>query len=76
MARYRFTRVYGSHLGAWQPGDVAEFDDETAAWLERDCPGCLAAETLPEAEPETRAADEAPHDRQVKRAPRKRANDG
>lgn len=70
---YRFTKRYRSDFGAWEAGDVADFDAETAAWLNRDEPGCLEAATVPETdEPEERAIDEAPHDRQVKAAPKKR----
>ncbi len=68
MRSYRFTRRYRSHLGTWKAGEVVVFDDTTAAWLNRDSPGCIE----PVEEPE-RAMDAPPQDRQVKRAPRKRS---
>ena len=76
MQTYRFTCTYESGYGTWQAGDTADFDDITAAWLLRDVPGCIVV-----VGDETTAADEleqardlsAPeHDRQMKRAPRKR----
>ena len=75
MMQYRFLKNYRSAFGQWKAGDVADFDDETAAWLNRDEPGCLEAETPSEAEPAAttdskRAIDKAPHDRQLK-APKK-----
>lgn len=33
---YRFTCDYASGIGAWKAGDTADFDDVTAAWLNRD----------------------------------------
>ncbi len=68
--QYRFVKPYRSAFGQFAEGDLVEFDAETAAWLNRDEPGCLEAATPPEAEPETRAVDKAPHDRQMK-APKK-----
>lgn len=64
--QYRFTKPYRSDFGVYAAGDVAEFDDETAAWLNRDEPGCLEAATSPEAE--ARAVAEAPETRQVTKA--------
>ena len=70
MTQYRFTKRYRSAFGTYAAGDLADFDDETAAWLLRDEPGCLEAATLPEAEPEARAVEAPPQNRQVK-APKK-----
>ena len=73
--QYRFTKRYRSDFGAYDPGDTAEFDDDTAAWLLRDEPGCIEATTrtitLDEIEA-MRSVDEPPHDRQLKAAPKKR----
>lgn len=66
---YRFVKRYRSAFGHWLAGDVADFDAETAAWLLRDEPGCIEPV---EPEPETRAVETPPHDRQIKAAPRKR----
>jgi hypothetical protein len=41
MAAYRFLKPYRSSFGQWSAGDTADFDDDTAAWLGRDEPGCL-----------------------------------
>lgn len=65
MARYRFTEPYASHIGSWETGEVAEFDNDTAEWLQRDAPGCI------EPEP-SRAIDKAPNDRQIKGPTQKR----
>lgn len=73
---YRFTCDYKSDFGAWAKGDEAEFDDITAAWLLRDVAGCIVVvddETPAADEPEQARDLSAPeHDRQMKRAPRKR----
>ena len=66
--QYRFTCRYHSEFGSWAEGDVAEFDDRTAAWLLRDVAGCIVAV---EPEPE-RAIKHAPKDRQLKHAPKDR----
>ncbi len=66
--QYRFTVNYTSSFGTWAKGDLAEFDDATAAWLLRDVAGCIEPV---EAEPE-RAIEKPEHDRQMKRAPRTR----
>ena len=39
--QYRFTCDYTSGAGSWNEGDLAEFDDATAAWLLRDVPGSI-----------------------------------
>lgn len=74
--QYRFTCHYKSGAGAWREGDVAELDDQTAAWFLRDVEGCIvpvdAQDAPDEAEPQERALDTPEHDRQLKRAPRKR----
>lgn len=62
---YRFTCSYNSSFGTWAAGDVAEFDDDTAAWLLRDVAGCIEPV---EPEPEARAIKSAPKDRQIKKA--------
>lgn len=105
--QYRFTCHYQSELGAWRAGDVAEFDDDTAAWLLRDVKDCIVAVDAQDApdeaefdddtaawllrdvagcivavepqddagapEDESRSLDTPSHDRQLKRAPRKRS---
>ena len=71
---YRFLLDYASHIGEWRAGDVAEFDDDTAAWLNRDVPGCLEPATAPEAKPETRTADAPPQDRMIRKPARKRTD--
>lgn len=71
MTTYRFTCHYQSSAGTWQAGDVAEFDDDTAAWLMRDVAGCI--EPVVEPEQDTVRQETKPqHDRQLKRAPRSR----
>ena len=69
---FRFLTDYRSHIGAWKAGDVAEFDADTAAWIQRDVPGCLEAETPPETEPETRTVEAPPQDRMMHKPARKR----
>lgn len=66
--RYRFTCDYKSGYGQWKYGEEVEFDDETAAWLLRDVAGCIE----PVTEPEARAMEKPPRNRQVTSAPRKR----
>lgn len=74
--QYRFTCRYKSEFGAWSEGDIAEFDDRTAAWLLRDVAGCIVAVDAPDApdatEAASRALDTPAHDRQLKNAPRTR----
>lgn len=65
--RYRFTCDYKSGAGAWAKGDVVDLDDETAAWLLRDVAGCIVPVT------DARAVEAAPHDRQIKAAPKNRS---
>lgn len=79
MQTYRFITAYKSGIGTWAEGDTAELDDDTAAWLLRDVAGCIEpveaeAPANPEADEvtEERALDAPQHDRQLKRAPRKR----
>ncbi len=61
--QYRFTCDYTSGVGSWNEGDLAEFDDATAAWLQRDVPGCI----VPVNDPTPKASN-----RQVKAAPKQR----
>ena len=61
MALYRFLKPYRSSFGQWSAGDTADFDDETAAWLNRDEPGCLELVT------EERELKAPPADRMVKK---------
>lgn len=68
MARYRFQQTYKSSYGAGTEGDEVELTDEQAHDINRDAPGTLAP-----VEADTRAPDAPAHDRQVKRAPQKRA---
>ena len=44
--QYRFMRL-PSGAGLWNEGDLAEFDDATAAWLLRDVPGCIVRSPRP-----------------------------
>lgn len=69
--QYRFTCDYESGLGAWRCGDVAELDDDTAAWLLRDVMGCIVPVT-PDAPESPRSVETPPNDRQLKKAPRSR----
>ena len=55
----------GQALGPWKAGDEAELDEETAAWMGRDCPGCIG----PADEPR---AGKKGKDRQMKAAPEDR----
>lgn len=74
--QYRFTCDYKSNFGAWSKGDIAEFDDVTAAWLLRDVSGCIepADAKAPKADetPHTREISVPEHDRQIRKAPRSR----
>lgn len=74
MKSYRFVVDYKSDAGAWTAGEVVEFADDFAAWLNRDVAGCveLVTEPEPEPEPEPRAVEAPPQDRMVKRPARKR----
>ena len=73
---YRFTCDYSSSVGTWAAGEVAELDDDTAAWLLRDVAGCIVVvgpqDDAGAPEDESRSLDTPSHDRQLKRAPRKR----
>lgn len=49
---YRVNHHYASGgRGPWEGGELIDLDDETAAWVERDSPGCLSAHA-PEPPPE------------------------
>lgn len=65
--QYRFTCHYASEAGKWAAGEVAELDDDTAAWLLRDVAGCIVAvEPQDDAgapEDESRSLDAPQHDR-------------
>lgn len=67
MARYTLRHGYASNhngrtFGPWAAGDVVEFDEADAEWVERDSPGAL--------EPEKKAERQQPPaaDRQHKGA--------
>lgn len=68
MVEHRFTCNYKSGAGVWAKGEIADLDDETAAWLLRDVAGCIVPvdASLPVAE--ERAIKSAPKDRQLKKA--------
>jgi hypothetical protein len=64
-------------FGPWEPGAVVELTEEQAAWVEHDSPGCLMPAhedntVTDEVKPDTRPADEAPQDRQIKEPPKRR----
>lgn len=73
---YRFTCDYSSSVGTWAAGEVAEIDDDTAAWLLRDVADCIVVvgpqDDAGAPEGESRSLDTPSHDRQLKRAPRSR----
>jgi len=73
MARYRFQQTYRSSYGAGTEGDEVELTIEQAADINRDAPGTLVMAREHKADADTRAPDAPAHDRQVKRAPQKRA---
>lgn len=75
VKRYKFVLDYRAGDNVWTTGQIGEFDEDYAAWLNRDVPGCLEPVEEPKpkkAEPkddaETRAADAPPADR-MHRAP-------
>lgn len=41
IKRYRFVVDYRAGDLSWSKGQVTEFEDAYAAWLNRDVPGCL-----------------------------------
>lgn len=73
MARYRFTQNYRSGYGAGMEGDEVELTIDEAQAINRDAPGTLVMVREKHDEADTRAPDAPAHDRQVKRAPQKRA---
>lgn len=80
MAFYRFARDYRAGAIVGKQGDVVNLDDDVAAWVRRDSPGCLVAMAdAPESEEaatvedaEARAVETPPADRQLKAPTRKR----
>ena len=79
VKRYRFAKDYSSGRGVWTAGQEVDVTPSEAAWFNRDVPDCLEAveekkATKAEAEPEpdARAADKPPVDRQVKAPESKR----
>jgi len=72
MAAYRVTMTYSSAGRAYEAGDVLELDDETAAWMQRDVPGCLEAVKAAPAPAQERAAAAPEHDRMTRGAGRTR----
>lgn len=62
MTLYRFLKPYRSSFGQWSAGDTADFDDETAAWLGRDEPGCMEPVT------DAREVKAPPADRMIHKA--------
>ena len=73
MARYRFQQTYRSGYGAGDEGDEVELTIDEAQAINRDAPGTLVMVREKHDEADTRAPDAPAHDRQVKRAPQKRA---
>ena len=73
MARYRFQQTYRSSYGAGTEGDEVELTIDEAQAINRDAPGTLVMVREHKADADTRAPDAPAHDRQVKRAPQKRA---
>lgn len=67
--QYTVTRRFQTRDITWFEGDLVDLDDDTAAWVERDSPGCLRRV---EPEPEARAIDEAPANRMVAAPVKKR----
>jgi hypothetical protein len=67
LTRYRFVHNYRNHrFGAWDAGDEYDFDDDTAAFLLADSPGCIEPVTEgkgKDAPPVTRQVEETPQDR-------------
>lgn len=74
MRVFKFNWRYSSGVGSWEKGAEHPFDDELAAHILRDSPGCMdeVKAPEPEPEPETRAKDKPPSDRQVKSPTSKR----
>lgn len=73
MARYRFQQTYRSSYGAGTEGDEVDLTIEQAHDINRDAPGTLVMVRERHDDADTRAPDAPAHDRQVKRAPQKRA---
>lgn len=44
MKRYRVTQTYKSADTSYVEGQILELDDDTAAWMLRDVPGCIVPE--------------------------------
>lgn len=75
MAKYTVQHRYFSYynfkqLGEWQPGDVVDLEEDEAAFVQRDSPGCL----VPYVDLR-RAVEAAPHDRMVKKASSRQPKD-
>jgi hypothetical protein len=71
MITYIVQWNYKSHMATLAKGDEVQFDEEKAAWFNRDCPGVLV-EKIEEAV-ETQNVASPPKDRMVKTAKRRGA---
>lgn len=80
--RYTFAWDFHSQTGDGKEGEIQELDEEIAAHINRESPGVLEEvaekkaksepEAEPEAESETRAVEEPPKDRMVRKPVAKR----
>jgi len=79
MSAYRVARdyraVYRSQSVGFSEGDNVDVDDDVAAWVNRDSPGCLIAsgKTAPSVKAEPAEEASEPAKKPVKRAAKKRA---
>lgn len=81
MGAYRVVRAYaaerdGEMVGPWAAGDTVDLDEATAAWVERDSPGCLAVPGKPQTEPEPAVEPEREQPKPVNRQARAGRNRG
>ena len=68
MKTLKVIKTYRSKDREYEQGSKITVEDDEAAFLMRDAPGCFV-----EYEPKAKAADEPPKDKAVKAAPRKKA---
>lgn len=72
--RYVVRKPYQSHVGRYEPGQVLELEDELAAWMLRDLPGCIALIPEPQAAPvETHVAMPSAETHMVDVVPKRKA---
>lgn len=70
MAQYRVTQTYRSNDIGYVEGQILDIDENTAAWMLRDVPGCIVP--VDKSSPVRRVMESAPVDRMVSAVSKKR----